>query len=41
MSVKIHWKNSNSGRILSEVFKTSTMIQDSSWNTKYQLIQTK
>ena len=29
------------GKILSEVFKTSTMIHDSSWKTKYQFIHTK
>lgn len=34
-------KLNKKGKILSEVFRTSTIIQDSSWNTKYQFIQTK
>lgn len=31
-------KKNHSGNILSEVFNVSTITQDSSWNTKYQLI---
>lgn len=34
-------KKNHSGNILSLVFKVSTITQDSSWKTKYQLINTK
>lgn len=34
-------KKNHSGRILSLVFKVSTITHDSSWKTKYQLINIK
>lgn len=34
-------KKNHSGNILSDVFSVSTITQDSSWNTKYQLINIK
>lgn len=34
-------RKNHSGKILSEVFKVSTITHDSSWNTKYQFINTK
>jgi len=34
-------KKNHSGNILSDVFNVSTMTQDSSWKTKYQLINIK
>lgn len=34
-------KKNHSGSILSDVFKVSTMTHDSSWKTKYQLMNIK
>jgi len=34
-------KKNHSGKILSDVFKTLTITQDSSWKTKYQFNNTK
>jgi len=34
-------RKNHSGNILSDVFNVSTITQDSSWNTKYQFINTK
>ena len=34
-------RKNHSGKILSLVFNVSTIIHDSSWKTKYQLINTK